>query len=218
MTKKLGYQTFVASGGDIGSGVTSYLASKYPENLMGIHLTDVSIIEQLLSSSAQQSFSAGEKEYVAAVSTWLQNEAGYMNIQETKPQTLAFGLSDSPVGLAAWLLEKFHSWRGLKTDLSLDDILTNIMIYWFNNNISTATRIYYENSHSLNPIGTIEVPTAFCLFCEDFLLPPREWVEKNYNIVHWKEVKEGGHFTSFENPIAYAQDLFQFVESLKITS
>ncbi|QLL31845.1 hypothetical protein HG536_0G04980 [Torulaspora globosa] len=214
MTKKLGYHRFVASGGDIGSGVTRYLASKYPENLIGIHLTDVGIIRQLIGNSVEQSLSSEEQNYVESISAWLKSEAGYMSIQATKPQTLAFGLSDSPVGLAAWILEKFHSWGGLKTDLSLDDILTNIMIYWFNNNISTATRIYYENSHSLNPIGTIGVPTAVCLFSEDILLPPREWVERNFNIVRWKVVRKGGHFTSMENPIAYAQDLFQFVEGL----
>lgn len=129
MTKKLGYERFVASGGDIGSGVTRYLALEYPEKLMGIHLTDISIIHQLLDNNAERSLSTAEKSYAAAVSDWLENEAGYMNIQGTKPQTLAIGLSDSPVGLAAWLLEKFHYWRGLNTDLYLDDILTNIMIY-----------------------------------------------------------------------------------------
>lgn len=183
--------------------------------MIGIHLTDVGIIRDLLNQSQLQSFSSEEQEYCKIASDWLDKEAGYMKIQSTKPQTLAFGLTDSPVGLAAWILEKFHSWRDLQTNLPLDDIITNIMIYWFGENIYTATRVYYENSHFLNPIGTIEVPTGICLFPKDILLPPRKWVEAHFNVVHWGNVKKGGHFTSMENPEEYAADLFLFLNKLR---
>ncbi|QHS75157.1 epoxide hydrolase family protein SPAR_M00020 [Saccharomyces paradoxus] len=215
MKNKLGYDRFLAAGGDIGSGVTRYLGFKYPQNLIGIHLTDVGIIRDLLNQSQLQSFSSEEQEYCKIASDWLDKEAGYMKIQSTKPQTLAFGLTDSPVGLAAWILEKFHSWRDLQTNLPLDDIITNIMIYWFGKNIYTATRVYYENSHFLNPIGTIEVPTGICLFPKDILLPPRKWVEAHLNVVHWGNVQKGGHFTSMENPEEYAADLFLFLDKLR---
>lgn len=216
MTKKLGYQKFIAAGGDIGSGVTRYLAAKHPEALMGIHLTDVGIIRELLAPDQSPEFSSEEREYSKIASEWLSSESGYMRVQATKPQTLAVGLSDSPVGLAAWILEKFHSWRDLQSSLSLDEILTNIMIYWFNNNIYTAARIYYENNHSLNAIGTIDVPTGICLFSKDILLPPKGWVETHFNVVHWGNAPNGGHFTSMENPEAYAENLFVFLEKLNL--
>lgn len=216
LMKRLGYRKFIAGGGDIGSGVTRYLAFKHPEALLGIHLTDVGIIRELLVANQSQDFCYEEQEYAKLASKWLDSEAGYMRLQATKPQTLAVGLSDSPVGLAAWLLEKFHSWRDLRSSLSLDEVITNIMIYWFNNNICTAAGIYYENSHTLNAIGSVNVPTGICLLQEDILLPPKRWVEKNFDVVHWEVVPVGGHFTSMENPEAYAKNLALFLEKLDL--
>ncbi|SCW00596.1 LAFE_0C07690g1_1 [Lachancea fermentati] len=210
MKNRLGYQKFIAAGGDIGSGVTRYLSFKYPQHLLGIHLTDVNVIRELIEATDAKELSSENRLYVEEANSWLHNEAGYMNIQETKPQTLAIGLSDSPVGLAAWILEKFHSWRDPNSKLSLEEILTNISIYWFNNNISTAARIYYENSHFLHPIGRTDVPTGFCLFHADMLLPPKEWAENHFNVIHWANVSNGGHFTSMENPEEYTESLFAF--------
>lgn len=216
LMKRLGYRKFMAGGGDIGSSVTRYLAFKHPEALLGIHLTDVGIIRELLVPDQSQGLCREELEYTKLASEWLNSEAGYMRLQATKPQTLAVGLSDSPVGLAAWLLEKFHSWRDLQSNLSLDEVITNIMIYWFNNNICTAAGIYYENSHTLNDIGSINIPTGICLFRKDILLPPKKWVEKNFDVIHWEVVPNGGHFTSMENPEAYAENLTLFLEKLDL--
>jgi pimeloyl-ACP methyl ester carboxylesterase len=192
MTEKLGYKTFGAAGGDIGSGVTRYLALQHPRSLTGIHLTDIGIIRALLTAENEDNLSAEELSYKKAAQQWIAQEGGYMSEQSTKPQTLAYGLSDSPVGLAAWIVEKFRSWSDCNGDLeerfSMDEILTSIMIYWVPNTIGSAVQIYYENTHGLTPMKPIEVPTALALFPNDILLPPRDLAEKSFNIVSWTEM------------------------------
>ncbi|SCU80060.1 LADA_0B04830g1_1 [Lachancea dasiensis] len=210
MESRLGYEKFVAGGGDIGSGVSRYLAFKHPQHILGIHLTDVGIVRELLGAPAAKESPVEYLSYTKAANEWLRNEAGYMNMQATKPQTLAVSLSDSPVGLAAWILEKFHSWGDPASKLSMEELLTNISIYWFSNNISSAARIYYENSHFLNPLGRILVPTGICSFQADILPPPRNWVESNFKVIDWATASTGGHFSSMENPEAYADSLFIF--------
>ncbi|MNI62544.1 hypothetical protein D3C73_1178710 [compost metagenome] len=141
-----------------------------------------------------------------------------MSIQSTKPQTLAYGLSDSPVGLAAWIIEKFHSWSGggdLRHHFSEDELLTNIMIYWVTGTIGSSAHIYYENSHSLPPLGHIEVPTALALFPSDILLPPKEWALRNLNITRWSMMPRGGHFAAMEDPEALAADIRAFYRPLR---
>jgi pimeloyl-ACP methyl ester carboxylesterase len=214
MTEKLGYQKFGAAGGDIGSGVTRYLALQHPECLTGIHLTDVGIIRALLTVADETSLSPAELNYKKSAQQWLGQEGGYMNIQSTKPQTLAYGLSDSPVGLAAWLIEKYRSWSDcsgrLEEKFSKDELLTNIMICWVTNSIGSSVQMYYENVHSLPPMGRISVPTALAIFPQDILLPPKEWAEKNLNMMRWTEMSSGGHFTAMEEAAQYADDVRQF--------
>ena len=214
MTEKLGYTKFAAAGGDIGSGVTRYLALNYSELLVGIHLTDIGIIRDILTSMSENSLSSQELQYKKTVQQWLAQEGGYMSIQSTKPLTLAYGLSDSPVGLAAWIIEKFHSWSdcngNLENTYSMDELLTNIMIYWLTNTIGSSARMYYENTHSLPPMKEIKVPTGLALFPEDILLPPREWAEKKLNVIHWTEMPRGGHFTAMEEPELFVEDVRKF--------
>ena len=219
MTEKLGYTKFAAAGGDIGSGVTRYLALNYSELLVGIHLTDIGIIRDILTSTNENSLSSQELQYKKTVQQWMSQEGGYMSIQSTKPLTLAYGLSDSPVGLAAWIIEKFHSWSDCKGNLenkySKDELLTNIMIYWLTNTIGSSARMYYENTHSLPPMSEIKVPTGIALFPEDILLPPKEWAEKKLNIIHWSEMPRGGHFTAMEEPEIFADDVRKFYRTLR---
>ena len=117
MMQELGYNIYVAAGGDIGSGVTRYLAAKHPEQLYGIHLTDVGIIRNILNPQETMALSVEELRYRANAQKWLAQEGAYISLQSTKPQTLAYGLSDSPLGLAAWIIEKFHGWSGCSGDL-----------------------------------------------------------------------------------------------------
>ncbi|MEK4053648.1 epoxide hydrolase family protein [Paenibacillus sp. FSL F4-0087] len=219
MTKELGYNKFAAAGGDIGSGVTRYLASNNPELLVGIHLTDIGIIRDLLSSQDEAERSEEEREYKENASTWISQEGGYMSIQSTKPQTLAYGLSDSPVGLAAWIIEKFRAWSDCKGDLnqlfSKDELLTHIMIYWVTNTIGSSTRMYYENSHSLPPLGRIEVPTGIAIFPADIVLPPKSWAMQNLNVTRWTSMPSGGHFTALEEPELLADDIRAFYRPIR---
>ncbi|MBB6672902.1 epoxide hydrolase family protein [Cohnella nanjingensis] len=220
MTKELGYKKFAAAGGDIGSGVTRYLAANDPELLFGIHLTDVGIIRSLMTSRDGSEYSEEELQYKKNASEWISHEGGYMSIQSTKPQTLAYGLSDSPVGLAAWIIEKFRAWSDCKGDLnqkfSKDELLTSIMIYWVTNTIGSSTRMYYENSHSLPPLGRIEVPTGMAIFPADIVLPPKSWTMRNLNVTRWTTMPSGGHFTAMEEPALLANDIRAFYRPIRM--
>lgn len=220
MTKELGYKKFAAAGGDIGSGVTRYLAANHPELLFGIHLTDIGIIRNLMNASGQANLSQEELRYKTSASEWIALEGGYMSIQSTRPQTLAYGLSDSPAGLAGWMIEKFRSWSDCKGNLqqrfSKDELLTHIMIYWVTNTMGSSTRMYYENSHSLPPLGYIEVPTGIALFPEDILLPPKEWASRNLNVTRWTSMPSGGHFTAMEEPELLARDIRAFYKPYRL--
>jgi pimeloyl-ACP methyl ester carboxylesterase len=219
MTEKLGYAKFAAAGGDMGSGITRYMALNHPELFIGIHLTDIGIIRPLLMENDESKLSAIEIVYKKTVQQWIAQEGGYMSIQSTKPQTLAYGFSDSPVGVAAWILEKFYSWSDCKGNLenifSKDELLTNVMIYWLTNTVGSTANMYYENTHSLPPMNKINVPTGLALFHGDVLLPPKEWAEKNLNIIHWTEIPRGGHFTAMEEPTLFTEDIRKFYRTFR---
>jgi pimeloyl-ACP methyl ester carboxylesterase len=222
MTQELGYNKFAAAGGDIGSGVTRYLAANHPELLVGIHLTDIGIIRDLMTAQDPAGLSEEEKQYKKNAQEWLALEGGYISIQSTRPQTLAYGLSDSPAGLAGWMIDKFRAWSDCKGDLrqrfSEDELLTHIMIYWVTNTIGSTARMYYENSHSLPPLGRIEVPTAVALFPADILLPPREWAVRNLNITRWNAMPRGGHFPALEEPELLVKDIREFYRPFRTIS
>ncbi len=218
MTEELGYHKFAAAGGDMGSGVTRYLAFNHPELLIAIHLTDIGILRNLVNSN-DNDLSQEELQYKRSALQWISQEGAYMSIQSTKPQTLAYGLSDSPVGLAAWIIEKFHAWSDCHNDLrqrfSQDELLTNIMIYWITNTIGSSAHMYYENMHSLPSLGRIEVPTGIALFPADILLPPKGWAERNLNITRWSMMQRGGHFTAMEEPELLAEDIRAFYRTFR---
>ena len=196
------------------------MALNHPKLLTGIHLTDVGIIRNLLMASDESRLSTAEIAYKKTAQQWMAQEAGYISIQSTKPQTLSYGLSDSPVGTAAWILEKFRSWSDCKGQLensySKDELLTNVMIYWLTNTLSSSVNMYYENTHSLPPMGKIEVPTGIALFAQDILLPPKEWTEKNLNVIQWTEIPRGGHFTAMEEPDLFVEDICKFYRRFRI--
>ncbi len=218
MTEELGYKKFAAAGGDIGSGVTRYLALNHPELLIGIHLTDIGIIRGIMAAQDAE-LSEKELQYKKSAQAWIAQEGAYMSIQSTKPQTLAYGLSDSPVGLASWIIEKFRAWSDCQGNLQQrfynDELLTNIMIYWITNTIGSSANIYYENMHSLPSMGHIDVPTGIALFPADILLPPKEWAERNLNIVRWATMPSGGHFTAMEEPKLLAEDIRAFYKPFR---
>jgi microsomal epoxide hydrolase len=219
MTKELGYPRFAAAGGDIGSGVTRYLAAAHPELLVGIHLTDIGILRDLLAPSGRTDLTEEELLYKSKATEWIAREGAYMSLQSTKHQTLAYGLSDSPVGLAGWIVEKFRAWSDCGGDLgrsfTKDELLTNIMIYWVTGTIGSSTRMYYENSHTLPPMGQINVPTGIALFPADILLPPQESAERRLKIARWTTMPRGGHFAAMEEPELLADEIRAFFRPLR---
>jgi len=219
MSKELGYPRFAAAGGDIGSGVTRYLATIHPELLVGIHLTDIGILRDLLAPSGRTDLSEGELRYRSGAAEWIAREGAYMSLQSTKPQTLDYGLSDSPSGLAGWIVEKFRAWSDCGGDpdrsFTKDELLTNIMIYWVTGTIGSSTRMYFENSRTLPPIGHINVPTGIALFPADILPPPKESAERRMQISRWTSLPRGGHFAAMEEPELLVDDIRAFFRPLR---
>ncbi len=212
MTELLGYKTYVATGGDIGSGVARYMAARHPEAVKGVHLTDVGLIWQLIEAP-DASLSAEALQYKQAAAKWLKEEGAYINIHGTKPQTLAYALSDSPAGMAAWLTEKYRAWSDWEL-LEMNDLLDCLTLYWMTNSAGTSMRVYHGNTFTLPPLGKVSVPTAIALYQHDILLPPRAWVEQTYPVKRYTELPRGGHFTALEQPEAFADDVSQFMQSL----
>ncbi|WP_461127576.1 epoxide hydrolase family protein [Spirosoma aerophilum] len=230
MTKELGYEKFVAHGGDVGSEVTEQLALHHAKALLGIHLTDIPYHHIITAN--EDKLSKAEKSYKQEVTQWQQTEGAYNAIQSTKPQTLAYGLNDSPAGLAAWQLEKFYAWSDCGGDLescfTKDELLTNLTIYWVTQTINSSARRYNEAMQDmmqemfsplvkLNPFdktGTkADVPTGVAQFQTD-LLPPKAFAEKFFDIRQWNKLPEGGHFAAMEQPELLAEDIRQFVGGL----
>jgi pimeloyl-ACP methyl ester carboxylesterase len=153
---------------------------------------------------------------------WLQDEGGYSHIQGTKPQTLSYGLNDSPAGLAAWIVEKYRSWSDCGGDVekrfTKDELLTTITIYWLTQTINSSTRLYYESLNhpwEMKEGERIGVPAAMAVFPGEMSRPPREWGERSYNVQRWTEMPSGGHFAALEEPETLAQDIRAFFRSLR---
>jgi microsomal epoxide hydrolase len=216
---KLGYERYALAGGDWGAIINRHVANHYPERLIGLHTNFILAAEPPADASAKQATEA-ELEKRAARIDYMRNEVGYQQIQGTKPQSLGYGLNDSPGGLAAWIVEKFHGWTDMPQDasgdldnyISKDDILTNISIYWFTQTIASSSRIYFENSQTRpqKPMGFIHVPTGAAVFPAEIYVTPKAWAEAAYNIQHWSEMPAGGHFAALEQPQAYLNDVRTF--------
>jgi len=224
MTDGLGYRRFAAQGGDIGAGVTSSLGRFYSEQVIGIHISSVDLVWPTPIPDATV-LSEAEKDYLERVTRWEKEEGGYSHIQGTRPQTLAYGLNDSPAGLAAWIVEKWRAWSDCDGDVercfSKDELLTTVTIYWVTGTINSSIRAYYESQHDPNPyplkLGErIEVPTAVAMFPgEKDLIVPREWAERCYDVRRWTEMPRGGHFAAMQEPELLAQDIRGFFRMLR---
>ena len=219
MTEVLGYEHFVSAGGDHGAIITQALAQKHPELLIGIHLTDVGYPDQNTDFSQ---LTPAEMEMAQWVQRWFMEEGiGVNMIMATKPLTLAYGLTDSPAGLASWLIgygsSGQHGKEELETRFSRDELLTNVMIYWVTQTINSATRAYYENMHvaSGGNLGKSEVVPAAVAYCPYDPPLPREWAARQVNLVRFTEFPRGGHFMAWEEPEIYARDVQDFVSELR---
>jgi pimeloyl-ACP methyl ester carboxylesterase len=218
MVDTLGYQRYGAQGGDWGAMVTTALGREHGKTVAGIHLNMASAMPVLNEDSAP--LTPAEQEYVDGRTWWRTEEGGYGHIQGTKPSTLAAGLSDSPAGLAAWIVEKFRAWSDCDGDVesvfSKDELLTNITLYWLTNTIGTSTRLYYEAQHGMtSPAGYIDTPTGFARFPKEISAPPREWMERAHNLTRFTEFERGGHFAALEQPEALVREIREFFRPLR---
>ena len=221
MTEGLGYDRFGAQGGDWGASVTAYLGFAYPENLIGIHLTSMMRPTPYMGPGSTP-LSEAEKVLMEQREEWQRAEAGYFHIQSTKPQTLSYGLNDSPTGLAAWLVEKYRTWSDCGGDVekrfTKDELLTTITIYWATQTINSSTRLYYETAKhpwDMKQGERISVPAAMAVFPGEISLPPREWGDRCFNVQQWTEMPSGGHFSAFEERERLAEDIRAFFRPLR---
>lgn len=238
LLRRLGYERFGAHGCDWGSYVTALLGHDHPDRLVGIHMGMVSL---RAPGGGKREISPEEEAFRTRRRQWAREESGYQQIQGTKPQTLAYGLGDSPVGLAAWIVEKWRAWSDCGGDLDVaiarDTVLTNIAIYWFTGTMGSASRLYYESRHDPDPVvlapgERIEVPCGFFLErppheeagkgayrsprdAPRVGAPPRERVEPGFNIQRWFVAPTGGHFPALETPQLLIDELRAFFRPLR---
>jgi len=220
LMERLGYDRYGVQGGDWGGIIGRSLAGGYPEHVIGFHTNfilggpppggdpaaGVTPEETALRADRVEAFAEG---------------SAYQDIQGTKPQTLAYGLNDSPAGLAGWIVEKFHGWtdnEGSPEDaISRDDMLTNVTLYWVTRSIDSSVRIYYESRHAptTRPVRYVEVPTAGAIFPKEIYFTPRAWAESRYNIVRWTVMPRGGHFAALEEPDLLLDDVRAFFREVR---
>ncbi len=219
MSDVLGYQRYGAQGGDWGSMVTSRLGFAESSRVAGIHLNMVGVAPH---PANRQGLSRAEEDYLKSAIQWRNEEAGYQAIQGTRPQTLGYGLNDSPLGLCAWITEKFRAWSDcagtIENAFTKDQLLTNVMIYWITQTINSSIRLYYEERHRPWRLGKeekITVPTAIAIFPGEIGTPPREWAERAYNVQRWTRMPAGGHFAALEKPGLLVDDIRAFFRPLR---
>jgi pimeloyl-ACP methyl ester carboxylesterase len=212
---RLGYERYGLQGGDWGSLVTANLADLHPERVVGLHLNMVSGVRRIDGAEV----TTAEAESMAAGKVWRRTGVGYQEIQGTRPQSLGYGLEDSPVGLAAWIVEKFREWShgDIEESYAVDRLLDNITAYWVTGTATSAARIYWEMRQAGRdavPAARIEVPTAIAEFPGELNQPPRSWTEAAYHVVRWSTPARGGHFAAMEAPEDFAADVRAFFAQL----
>ncbi len=209
----LGYERFATAGGDIGSGVSRYLALDHPERVVAVHRMDAGLP---FYAGDRAALSAEERAWLDDAVAWNATEGAYAAMHRTKPQTAAFALTDSPAGLAAWIVEKLRGWSDCGGDIercfTKDEILTLLTQYWVTGTIGSSMRMYNANSTiSAEQLSRrVEVPSGFSIFPGDLVRPPRAWLERATNLVRATEPPRGGHFAPFEQPQLYAEELREF--------
>ena len=217
LMRVLGYERYGVQGGDWGAIVAGRLAEARPDAVAGLHLNFPPPFPVIDPADVPPEEVAWQEE----LDGWRTREAAYSTLQATKPQTLAYALNDSPVGLLAWIVEKFHAWSDHGGDLwetfDRDDVLTNVTLYWLTGKALSAARTYHEARREeppYEPRGRIEAPTAFARFPAEPWAPPREGMERAFNLVRWTEPPRGGHFAALEQPRLFAADVAAFFATL----
>jgi pimeloyl-ACP methyl ester carboxylesterase len=218
LMRRLGYRRFVAQGGDIGANVSSAMAWKHPESVIALHLNYVPGAYRPWVDEATQPLRPEEITFAQRAQQWYDEKGGYWHVQATQPQTLGFGLNDSPIGLAAWLIDKYRNWADcdgvVERRFTREELLTMVSLYWFTETIASSCRMYLEVRRAplaFRPGERITVPCGVLHLAKEEPMPPRSWVERAYNVVRWTTKPTGGHFAAWEEPELFADDVREFV-------
>jgi len=224
LMRQLGYEKFVAQGGDFGANVSTVLAWKYPQRVMAFHLNYIpgSYFPFVDESSPTNE---EEKAFLASAERWVEEKGAYWHVQRIQPQTVAAALNDSPMGLAAWLIDKYRDWAdcdgNVERRFTKDELLAHVTLYWLTETIGSSMRLYVESSKAPLHFAKgerVEVPCGVARFPKEDPMPPRCWAERVYNIQRWTEMPRGGHFAAWEEPELLAQDLREFFRPFRTLS
>lgn len=207
LAEMLGYDRYVAQGGDWGSSVTVQLGVQAPKGLAGIHLNMLSAKPEPIDEKRDPD----EIVALEAMELFSNVESGYARLQSTRPQTIGYALADSPTGQAAWIYEKFQRWSDCggdpETIFSRRELLDNITLYWLTNSGASSARLYFESMGSFRPMK-VDLPVGMSVFPKEIIKTPRKWADKVFpNIIHWNELDRGGHFAAFEQPDVFVAEL-----------
>ncbi|HEX9031022.1 MAG TPA: alpha/beta fold hydrolase [Streptosporangiaceae bacterium] len=205
---RLGYSRYGAQGGDWGAQVTTGIGMRHPDHVTGIHLNMPVVIPD---PDTMNDLTEREQAGLASIEHYMNWDSGYSKQQSTRPQTVGYGLLDSPAGLCAWIIEKFWSWTDCDGDpvnsLSRDEMLDNVMLYWLPGTGASSARMYWE-SFSRPLFGPVEVPLGCSIFPREIFRPSRRWAEKQFpSLRYWNEPPKGGHFAAFEQPATYVEEV-----------
>jgi pimeloyl-ACP methyl ester carboxylesterase len=221
LISELGYKKVIAQGGDFGAGINTALALTHPDKLIGLHLNYIhSSFFPFVPTN--EIFSEEENLYLKSADEWYKTEGAYAHQHRTKPLTVAYGLNDSPIGLCAWILEKFYEWSdcngNIESVFTKDELLANISLYWFTQTIHSSIRLYNETIKQ--PLQFLEndfvnAPLGISKFHKEEPFPPRKFIERGYNVQHWTDISKGGHFAAMESPELLANDIIHFAKKLQ---
>jgi pimeloyl-ACP methyl ester carboxylesterase len=216
LMNELGYKRFAAQGGDLGAGVSTALGLRHQDKIIALHLNFIPGSYRPFLEAGTKITSA-EEEFFKVIGQWGDERGAYSHVQRTRPQTPAYGLNDSPIGLAAWILEKFREWSDCDGNVyrrfTPDELLANVTLYWMTQTIHSSFRMYFEGRKAPLQFAEgefVDAPTAIAHFPRELPFPPRVWIERGYNVQHWTEMPRGGHFAAAEEPELLAEDLRAF--------
>ena len=214
---RLGYDRYGAQGGDWGASVTTSIGEQDPEHVLGIHLNMVIAIPDTSMGEPDQR----ELDAIASFTHYQKEESGYSTQQSTRPQTLGYGLVDSPAGQAAWIVEKFWAWTDCdghpENVLTRDELLDNVMLYWLPGTGASSARLYWESFNDFTTkLATVPVPTGASIFPKEIARPSRRWAEGRFpDLRHWNELEKGGHFAAFEQPEVFVDEVRTFFRTVR---
>ena len=213
---RLGYERYVAQGGDWGSAVTTAMGVQKLPGLAGIHVN----LPIVMPANPTPPFSTEEAAMLAAMQEYDAVDSGYSRQQATRPQTIGYSLADSPAGQALWIYEKFWRWTDCKghplNALSYDELLDNIMLYWLTNSAASSARLYWESFHNGFTAAQVDIPIGCSIFPQEIYRAPRSWAERCMsNIIHWNELDRGGHFAAFEQPALFVEEVRNCFRTLR---